>query len=190
MQSNLNHLKQEMAMLQAVLEQQGTQESEESPCKVNGQSGEKDNPDSHQTTSCSQGEDRNIKCARSPTPPSTPSDSQLRLKRTPVQVKATINLLSNAATPSQEATTDNDGDGKWNWEEMEKETGDDTSVPEEESARIFPLLVEMGKAASRALDSHGPPIWALDACGPPIWALDTRGPSIWVLDAQAPPTQA
>ncbi|XP_058858946.1 uncharacterized protein LOC131701949 isoform X2 [Acipenser ruthenus] len=65
--------------------------------------------------------------ARSPTPPSTPSDSQLRLKRTPVQVKATINLLSNAANPSQEATTDNDGDGKWNWEDMEKETGDDTS---------------------------------------------------------------
>ncbi|MGH0118201.1 UNVERIFIED_CONTAM: hypothetical protein FKN15_050796 [Acipenser sinensis] len=128
--------------------------------------------------------------ARSPTPPSTPSDSQLRLKRTPVQVKATINLLSNAANPSQEATTDNDGDGKRNWEEMEKETGDDTSVPEEESARIFPLLVEMGTAASRALDSHGPPVWALDARGPPFWALDTRGPSIWVLDAQAPPTQA
>ncbi|XP_058862531.1 breast cancer type 1 susceptibility protein homolog isoform X2 [Acipenser ruthenus] len=129
MQTNLNHLEREMAVLQAVLEQQGTQESEESPCQGKGQSGEKDDLDSHQTTSCSQGEDQNTACARSPTPPSTPSDSQLRLKRTPVQVKAAINLLSklNAANLSQEAKADTTGDGKRNWEEMEKKTGDDTS---------------------------------------------------------------
>ncbi|XP_041087732.1 breast cancer type 1 susceptibility protein homolog [Polyodon spathula] len=127
MQTNLNHLEREMAVLQAVLEQQETQESEEPPCQGKGQYGEKDHLDSHQATSCSQGEDQNTACARSPVPPSTPSDSQLRLKRTPMQVKAAINLLSklNAANPSQEAKADVAGDGKRNWEE--KKTGDDTS---------------------------------------------------------------
>ncbi|MGH0131419.1 UNVERIFIED_CONTAM: hypothetical protein FKN15_046472 [Acipenser sinensis] len=97
MQTNLNHLEREMAVLQAVLEQQGTQESEAPPCQGKGQFGEK--------------------------------DSQLRLKRTPVQVKAAINLLSklNAANLSQEVKADTTGDGKRNWEEMEKKTGDDTS---------------------------------------------------------------